>query len=139
MGEAFRIAKIEMDTELPRMRALYSSLIAGLQSIDGAYLNGDPVRRVPHNLNFSFDFIDGDSLALAMKNVAVSTGSACTGISQEPSHVVRVLRRSDDLAKAAVRFTIGRFTTDQEIGFALSEVKENIMKLRELCLSANNA
>ena len=137
MGEAFRIASIEMEAELPRMRSLHGRLFAGLQSIGGVHLNGDLVRRVPHNLNFSFDFIDGESLMMAMKNVAVSTGSACTGVSQEPSHVVRALGRSDCLAKGAVRFTLGRFSTEQEIDFVLYEVKANIIKLRALSSCAN--
>jgi cysteine desulfurase len=132
MGEAFRIARIEMDSEVSRIRPLQRRLYAGLQSISGAHLNGDLVRRVPHNLNFSFDLVDGDSLMMAMKDVAVSTGSACTAMSQEPSYVVRALGRSHELAKGAIRFTIGRFTTEHEIDFVISEVRSKVSDLREL-------
>jgi len=132
MGEAFRIAQIEMDNELARVRSLQGRLYAGLKSIGGAHLNGDFARRVPHNLNFSFDLVDGDSLMMAMKDVAVSTGSACAAMRQEPSYVVRALGRSHELAKGAIRFTIGRFTTEHEIDFAISEVKRKVSELREL-------
>lgn len=132
MGEAFRIARIEMDAELARISSLQRRLHTGLQSISGAHLNGDLAQRVPHNLNFSFDLVDGDSLIMAMKDVAVSTGSACTAMSQEPSYVVRALGRSHELAKGAIRLTIGRFTTENEVDFAISEVKSKVSELREL-------
>lgn len=132
MGEAFRIAGMEMANELGRIRQLRDRFYAGLRTIEEIYLNGDLERRVPHNLNVSFKFVDGESLIMAMKNLAVSSGSACKSMSLEPSYVVRALGRSDELAKGSIRFTIGRFTTDEDIDFALAEVKSKLATIREL-------
>lgn len=132
MGEAFRIAGMEMANELGRIRQLRDRFYAGLRTIEEIYLNGDLERRVPHNLNVSFKFVDGESLIMAMKNLAVSSGSACKSMSLEPSYVVRALGRSDELAKSSIRFTIGRFTTDEDIDFALAEVKSKLATIREL-------
>jgi cysteine desulfurase len=132
MGEAFSLARIEMDVEVSRIKDLQKRLYMGLQSINGAHLNGDLDQRVPHNLNFSFDFVDGDSLMMAMKGVAASTGSACMAMSHEPSYVVRALGRSHEQAKGSIRFTIGRFTTQQEVDFVLSQVTSGVLELRRL-------
>jgi len=132
MGEAFRIAKEEMDTELARIQALRDRLAKGLLEIEEVYINGDMEHRVPHNLNVSFNFVEGESLIMAIKDIAVSSGSACTSASLEPSYVLRALGRSDELAHSSIRFTIGRFTTEEDIDFAIRLLKEKVGKLREL-------
>jgi cysteine desulfurase len=132
MGEAFRIAKEEMATELARIKALRDRLAKGLLEIEEVYINGDMEHRVPHNLNVSFNFVEGESLIMAIKDIAVSSGSACTSASLEPSYVLRALGRSDELAHSSIRFTIGRFTTEEDIDFAIKLLKEKVGKLREL-------
>jgi cysteine desulfurase len=132
MGEAFRIAKEEMDTELARIRALRDRLAKGLSEIEETYINGDMEHRVPHNLNVSFNFVEGESLIMAIKGLAVSSGSACTSASLEPSYVLRALGRSDELAHSSIRFTIGRFTTEQDVDYAVELLKAKVGKLREL-------
>jgi cysteine desulfurase len=132
MGEAFRLAKVEMVAEGERIRGLRDRLYRGLSAIDEVYVNGDMERRVPHNLNISFNFVEGESLIMAIKDVAVSSGSACTSASLEPSYVLRALGRSDELAHSSIRFTIGRFTTAEEIDFAVDLLKRKVGKLREL-------
>ena len=132
MGEAFRIAREEMATELPRIREQHQRLLDGLSSIEATYVNGDLVQRVPHNLNISFAYVEGESLIMAIKDIAVSSGSACTSASLEPSYVLRALGRNDELAHSSIRFSIGRFTTDEEIGYAIELLHRKIGKLREL-------
>ena len=132
MGEAFRIAKEEMAEENARIKALRDRLWAGLSTMDEVHLNGDMDKRVPHNLNVSFNFVEGESLMMAIKDVAVSSGSACTSASLEPSYVLRALGRSDELAHSSIRFTVGRFTTETEIDEVVELLKEKIGKLREL-------
>src|SRR6266545_4520896 len=132
MGEAFRLAKLEMATDNERIRMLRDQLWKGLSEIAEVYVNGDLERRVPHNLNVSFNFVEGESLIMAIKDVAVSSGSACTSASLEPSYVLRALGRSDELAHSSIRFTVGRFTTEQEIDYTVDLVKRKIAKLREL-------
>ena len=132
MGEAYRIAKAEMGTEIERIRMLQSRLLKGLRDIDEVYINGDLERRVPHNVNASFNFVEGESLIMAIKGIAVSSGSACTSASLEPSYVLRALGRSDELAHSSLRITIGRFTTEKDIDEAVSLLKEKVAKLREL-------
>ena len=132
MGEAFRIAREEMDAELVRVKALRDRLAKGLLEIEEVYINGDMEHRVPHNLNVSFNYVEGESLIMAIKDIAVSSGSACTSASLEPSYVLRALGRSDELAHSSIRFTIGRFTTEQDIDFAVNLLKAKVGKLREL-------
>ncbi|WP_431478178.1 IscS subfamily cysteine desulfurase [Massilia eburnea] len=132
MGEAFRLAKEEMDSEIARIRALRDRLATGLQEIEETYVNGDMDHRVPHNLNVSFNFVEGESLIMAVKDLAVSSGSACTSASLEPSYVLRALGRSDELAHSSIRFTIGRFTTEKDVDFAVELLKGKVGKLREL-------
>jgi cysteine desulfurase len=132
MGEAFRIAKLEMVEETTRIKALRDRLAAGLQQIEEVYINGDMDHRVPHNLNVSFNYVEGESLIMAIKDIAVSSGSACTSASLEPSYVLRALGRSDELAHSSIRFTIGRFTTEAEIDFTIALMKEKVGKLRDL-------
>lgn len=132
MGEAFRIAREEMDLENARIRRLRDRLLAGLQEIDEVYVNGDMKQRVPHNLNISFNFVEGESLIMAVKDIAVSSGSACTSASLEPSYVLRALGRSDELAHSSIRFSIGRFTTEEEVDYTINLMKSKIGKLREL-------
>jgi len=132
MGEAFRLAREEMASENARIGALRDRLWAGLSDIEEVYLNGDLDRRVPHNLNVSFNFVEGESLIMAIKELAVSSGSACTSASLEPSYVLRALGRNDELAHSSIRFTIGRFTTEAEVDFAIHLLKAKIGKLREL-------
>jgi cysteine desulfurase len=132
MGEAFRIAKEEMELENARIRRLRDRLLTGLQEIEEVYVNGDLKQRVPHNLNISFNFVEGESLIMAVKDIAVSSGSACTSASLEPSYVLRALGRSDELAHSSIRFTIGRFTTEEEIDYTITLMKSKIGKLREL-------
>ncbi len=132
MGEAFRIAREEMATENERIRYLRDRLYQGLSQIEEAHVNGDMEQRVPHNLNISFNFVEGESLIMAIRELAVSSGSACTSASLEPSYVLRALGRSDELAHSSIRFTIGRFTTEEEIDFAIDLVKAKIGRLREM-------
>jgi cysteine desulfurase len=132
MGEAFRLAKLEMATENERIRMLRDKLWKGLSTIEEVYINGDLERRVPHNLNVSFNYVEGESLIMAIKEVAVSSGSACTSASLEPSYVLRALGRSDELAHSSIRFTVGRFTTEDEIDYTVDLLKRKIAKLREL-------
>jgi len=132
MGEAFRLAKEEMATENERIRMLRDKLLKGVQQIEEVYVNGDLEQRVPHNLNVSFNFVEGESLMMAIKDVAVSSGSACTSASLEPSYVLRALGRSDELAHSSIRFSIGRFTTEEEIEYTVSHLQEKLTKLREL-------
>ncbi len=132
MGEAFRIAKEEMVEENERIKALRDRLWAGLSTMEEVHVNGDMNQRVPHNLNVSFNFVEGESLMMAIKDVAVSSGSACTSASLEPSYVLRALGRSDELAHSSIRFTVGRFTTETEIDAVVKLLQEKIGKLREL-------
>ena len=132
MGEAFRIAKEEMHTENERIRGLQQRLLKGLQDIEQIFVNGDLDQRIPHNLNISFNYVEGESLIMGIKGIAVSSGSACTSASLEPSYVLRALGRSDELAHSSLRMTIGRFTTEEEIDFAVSTLKDRVAKLREL-------
>ncbi|MBI5923758.1 MAG: IscS subfamily cysteine desulfurase [Betaproteobacteria bacterium] len=132
MGEAFRIAREEMASENARIGKLRDKLLKGLTDIPETYVNGDMAQRVPHNLNISFNFVEGESLIMAIKDIAVSSGSACTSASLEPSYVLRALGRSDELAHSSIRFTLGRFTTDEEIDFTIKLLHAKIAKLREL-------
>jgi len=132
MGEAFRIAREEMAAENARIRTLRDRLLSGLQSMEEVYVNGDLTHRVPHNLNLSFNFVEGESLIMAIKDVAVSSGSACTSASLEPSYVLRALGRSDELAHSSIRFSIGRFTTTEEVDYVIDLLHNKIGKLREL-------
>jgi len=132
LGEAFRIAKEEMDTEIPRIKALRDRLAKGLMEIEEVYVNGDLEHRVPHNLNVSFNYVEGESLIMAIKDIAVSSGSACTSASLEPSYVLRALGRSDELAHSSIRFTFGRFTTEEDVDFTIDLLKRKVGKLREL-------
>jgi cysteine desulfurase len=132
MGEAFRIAGEEMAVENERIRMLRDKLWRGLTEMEEVYVNGHMERRVPHNLNTSFNYVEGESLIMAVKDIAVSSGSACTSASLEPSYVLRALGRSDELAHSSIRFTIGRFTTEEEIDFAVQLLKSKVGKLREM-------
>jgi len=132
MGEAFRLAKLEMQLESARVGKLRDKLLAGLSEIPEVYVNGSLEHRVPHNLNMGFNFVEGESLIMAIKDVAVSSGSACTSASLEPSFVLRALGRSDELAHSSIRFTLGRFTTEQEVDFVIELIKAKVAKLREL-------
>ena len=132
MGEAFRLAREEMATENERIRMLRDRLLRGLTEIEEVYVNGDMERRVPHNLNISFNFVEGESLIMAIKDVAVSSGSACTSASLEPSYVLRALGRNDELAHSSIRFTVGRFTTEQDVDYVVNLLKSKIAKLRDL-------
>jgi cysteine desulfurase len=131
-GEAARLAKLEMAKENERVRALRDRLLKGMREIEEVYVNGDLERRIPHNLNVSFNFVEGESLIMAVKDLAVSSGSACTSASLEPSYVLRALGRSDELAHSSIRFTLGRFTTAEEIDFTVDLIKRKVAKLREL-------
>jgi len=132
MGAAFQLAKDEMATEIVRIQALNDRLAKGLRDIEEVYVNGDMEHRVPHNLNVSFNYVEGESLIMAIKDLAVSSGSACTSASLEPSYVLRALGRSDELAHSSIRFTIGRFTTEADIDFAIDLLKAKVTKLRDL-------
>ena len=132
MGEAFRLAKLEMAQDLGKVQALQKRLLDGLKDVEQVFINGDLERRVPHNLNMSFNFVEGESLIMGIKGLAVSSGSACTSASLEPSYVLRALGRSDELAHSSLRMTIGRFTTEEEIDYAISTIRHNVAKLREL-------
>ena len=132
MGEAFRIAREEMAEENLRIGKLRDKLLKGLQDIEATYVNGDLVHRVAHNLNISFAYVEGESMIMAIKDLAVSSGSACTSASLEPSYVLRALGRDDELAHSSIRFTIGRFTTEEEIDYAVDLLHKKVGKLREL-------
>ena len=132
MGEAFRIAKLEMVQDNSKARALHDRLINGLSDMEQVFLNGHATQRVPHNINMSFNFVEGESLIMGIKGLAVSSGSACTSASLEPSYVLRALGRSDELAHSSLRMTFGRWTTEAEIDFAIETIKLNVAKLRDL-------
>lgn len=132
MGEAYRLAKLEMAVENEKVRALRDRLLAGLTKIEATFVNGDPQHRVAHNLNISFAYVEGESLIMAVKDIAVSSGSACTSASLEPSYVLRALGRSDELAHSSIRFTLGRFTTEEEVDYTIELLQKKIGKLREL-------
>lgn len=132
MGEAFAIAEAEMAEENARIRCLRDRLLAGLSEIPETYINGDMEHRVPHNLNISFNYVEGESLIMAIKELAVSSGSACTSASLEPSYVLRALGRNDELAHSSIRFTIGRFTTEAEVDSAIELLKTRVGKLRDM-------
>ncbi len=132
MGEAFRLAKLELVSEAERVGALRDRLLAGLQAMDEVYINGDMTHRVPHNLNVSFNFVEGESLIMGIKGVAVSSGSACTSASLEPSFVLRARGRSDELAHSSIRFTLGRFSTEAEVDSVIEQVRGTVGKLREM-------
>ncbi|HMV05636.1 MAG TPA: IscS subfamily cysteine desulfurase [Accumulibacter sp.] len=132
MGEAFRLARLEMGSENERIRMLRDRLLAGLSDIEHVYVNGDLEQRVPHNLNLSIAYVEGESLLMAVKDLAVSSGSACTSASLEPSYVLRALGREDELAHSSIRFTLGRFTTEEEVDYAINLLHAKIGKLREL-------
>jgi cysteine desulfurase len=132
MGEAFRIAKAEMAQESERIRMLRDRLYAGLKEIEEVYVNGDMEHRIAGNLNISFNYVEGESLIMALKDIAVSSGSACTSASLEPSYVLRALGRNDELAHSSIRFTLGRFTTEDDVDYTIKLVKEKIGKLRAL-------
>jgi cysteine desulfurase len=132
MGEAFRIAKLEMAQDNAKAKLLHDRLLNGLKDIEQVFLNGHPDKRVPQNLNMSFNFVEGESLIMGIKGLAVSSGSACTSASLEPSYVLRALGRSDELAHSSLRMTIGRFTTEEEIDYAIATIKHNVTKLRDL-------
>jgi cysteine desulfurase len=132
MGEAYRIAKAEMHVENQRIKALQQRMINGLKGVEQVFINGSLERRVPHNLNMSFNYVEGESLIMGIKGLAVSSGSACTSASLEPSYVLRALGRSDELAHSSLRMTFGRWTTEAEIDFAVDTIKHNVAKLRDL-------
>jgi cysteine desulfurase len=132
MGEAFRIAREEMAAENERIRGLRDRLLAGLKDMEEVFVNGDLLQRVPHNLNISFNYVEGESLMMAIKELAVSSGSACTSASLEPSYVLRALGRSDELAHSSIRFTLGRYTTAEDVDFAISLIQDKVARLREL-------
>ena len=132
MGEAFRIAKEEMQQDFDHAKRLQQRLLEGLKDIEQVFVNGDMQHRVPHNLNISFNYVEGESLIMGIKGLAVSSGSACTSASLEPSYVLRALGRSDELAHSSLRMTIGRFTTEEEIDYAIATIRKNVEKLREL-------
>ncbi len=132
MGEAFRIAKEEMAAEGERIQALRDRLLDGVKDMEEVYINGDMEQRIPGNLNISFNFVEGESLIMALKDIAVSSGSACTSASLEPSYVLRALGRSDELAHSSIRFTMGRFTTEEDVDYTIKLIREKVDKLREL-------
>jgi len=132
MGEAFAIAQAEMGTENERIRMLQQRLLKGISGIEQVFINGDLERRVPHNINASFNYVEGESLIMGIKGLAVSSGSACTSASLEPSYVLRALGRSDELAHSSLRITIGRFTTAEDIDYAVATLQDRVAKLREL-------
>ncbi|MBQ0131850.1 MAG: IscS subfamily cysteine desulfurase, partial [Comamonas sp.] len=132
MGEAFRIAKEEMQKDYAHAKRLQQRLLDGFKDMEQVFVNGDLEHRVPHNLNISFNYVEGESLIMGIKGLAVSSGSACTSASLEPSYVLRALGRSDELAHSSLRMTIGRFTTEEEIDYAIESIRKNVEKLREL-------
>ena len=132
MGEAFRLARLEMAQDNAKARALHDRLVNGLKDVEQVFLNGHATQRVPQNINLSFNFVEGESLIMGIKGLAVSSGSACTSASLEPSYVLRALGRSDELAHSSLRMTIGRWTTEQEIDYAIETIRQNVAKLRDL-------
>jgi len=132
MGEAFRLARVEMATENARIRRLRDRLLAGVQAMEEVYINGSLEQRVPHNLNASFNYVEGESLIMAVKGIAVSSGSACTSASLEPSYVLRALGRSDELAHSSIRFSVGRVTTNADVDYAVDLIQTKVAKLREM-------
>ena len=132
MGEDFSIAKEEMTDENKRIASLRDRLLDGLKDIEEVYINGDIEHRVPHNLNMSFNFVEGESLIMALKDIAISSGSACTSASLEPSYVLRALGRDDELAHSSLRFSIGRFTTEADVDHAIIVIRSAVSKLRDL-------
>jgi cysteine desulfurase len=132
MGTAYAIAQVEMGAEIERVRLLQKRLLDGIAGIEQVFINGDLERRVPHNINASFNFVEGESLIMGVKGLAVSSGSACTSASLEPSYVLRALGRSDELAHSSLRMTIGRFTTAEEIDYAVSTLIDRVARLRDL-------
>jgi len=132
MGEAFRLAKLEMAQDLAKAKKLQKRLLDGLTDMEQVFINGNMEHRVPHNLNISFNYVEGESLIMGIKGLAVSSGSACTSASLEPSYVLRALGRSDELAHSSLRMTIGRFSTEEEIDYAIETIRLNVAKLREL-------
>ncbi len=132
MGEAFRIAKAEMDKDNAHVAKLQKKLLDGLKDMEQVFVNGSLEQRVPHNLNMSFNYVEGESLMMGIKGLAVSSGSACTSASLEPSYVLRALGRSDELAHSSLRMTMGRFSTEEEIDYAIATIRENVVRLREL-------
>jgi cysteine desulfurase len=132
MGEAFRLAKLEMVKDSEKAHALQQRLLDGLKDVEQVFINGNLEHRVAQNLNISFNYVEGESLIMGIKGLAVSSGSACTSASLEPSYVLRALGRSDELAHSSLRMTIGRFTTEEEIDYAIGTIRANVEKLREL-------
>ncbi|NVK41520.1 MAG: IscS subfamily cysteine desulfurase [Oceanospirillaceae bacterium] len=132
MGEAFRIASGEMDNENARLLALRERLLSGFDGMEEVYVNGSLEHRIPGNLNISFNFVEGESLMMSLKGLAVSSGSACTSASLEPSYVLRALGRSDELAHSSLRITLGRFTTDEDIDKTVALIRAAVIKLRDL-------
>jgi len=132
MGEAFRLAKLEMAENNAKAKALQQRLLNGLKDIEQVFINGSLEHRVPQNLNMSFNYVEGESLIMGIKGLAVSSGSACTSASLEPSYVLRALGRSDELAHSSLRITIGRFTTEADIDYAVETIRHNVNKLRDL-------
>jgi cysteine desulfurase len=132
MGEAFKIARLDMGVESERIRMLQQRLLTGISQIEQVFINGHLEKRVPHNVNASFNYVEGESLIMGIKGLAVSSGSACTSASLEPSYVLRALGRSDELAHSSLRITIGRFTTESDIDYAVSTLQDRVAKLREL-------
>ena len=132
MGEAFRVAKLDMDADNAHVAKLQKKLLDGFKDMEQVFVNGDLERRVPHNLNISFNYVEGESLMMGIKGLAVSSGSACTSASLEPSYVLRALGRSDELAHSSLRMTMGRFSTEEEIDYAIATIRENVARLREL-------
>ena len=132
MGEAFRIAKLEMTQDIAKARHLQQRLLNGLKDIEQVFVNGHLTQRVPHNLNISFNYVEGESLIMGIKGLAVSSGSACTSASLEPSYVLRALGRSDELAHSSLRMTVGRYSTEEEIDYAITTIRANVGKLRDL-------
>jgi cysteine desulfurase len=132
MGEAYHIAQMEITGERVNIQSLHDRMVAGLKDVEQVFINGHLTQRVPHNLNMSFNYVEGESLMMGIKGLAVSSGSACTSASLEPSYVLRALGRSDELAHSSLRMTIGRWTTEAEIDYAVATIKENVARLREL-------
>ena len=132
MGEAFRIAKIEMEQETARLLSLRERLLQGFSDMEEVHVNGDMAQRIAGNLNVSFNFVEGESLIMALKDLAVSSGSACTSASLEPSYVLRALGLNDEMAHSSLRLSIGRFTTEADIDYAVNKIREAVSKLREL-------
>ena len=132
MGEAFELARLEMAEESQRIATLNKRFYDKVSDMDELYLNGSATQRVPHNLNLSFNYVEGESLIMALKDMAVSSGSACTSASLEPSYVLRALGRSDELAHSSIRFTFGRFTTEEEVDYAAGQIREAVQRLRDL-------